>query len=30
MTTNQLHDWAQHLASRGWAVFPLAQCHFIK
>jgi len=24
MTTNQLHDWAQHLASRGWAVFPLA------
>ena len=24
MTTNPLHDWAQHLASRGWAVFPLA------
>ena len=23
MTTNQLHDWAQHLASRGWAVFPI-------
>jgi len=24
MNTNPLHDWAQHLASRGWAVFPLA------
>ncbi len=24
MSTNPLHDWAQHLASRGWAVFPLA------
>jgi len=23
MSTNPLHDWAQHLASRGWAVFPL-------
>ncbi len=21
--TNQLHDWAQHLAARGWAVFPI-------
>jgi hypothetical protein len=24
MTTNHAHDWARHLASRGWAVFPLA------
>jgi len=24
MNTNPLHDWAQHLASRGWPVFPLA------
>jgi hypothetical protein len=24
MTTDHTHDWAQHLASRGWAVFPLA------
>ena len=24
MNTNPLHDWAQHLAFRGWAVFPLA------
>jgi len=24
MSTNPLHDWAQHLASRGWPVFPLA------
>jgi len=24
MNTNPVHDWAQHLASRGWAVFPLA------
>ena len=23
MSTNQAHDWAQHLASRSWAVFPL-------
>ena len=23
MSTNQAHNWAQHLASRGWAVFPL-------
>jgi len=24
MSTNHAHDWARHLASRGWAVFPLA------
>jgi len=24
MSTSPLHDWAQHLASRSWAVFPLA------
>jgi len=24
MTTDQAHDWAQHLAARGWPVFPLA------
>ena len=24
MTTDHTHGWAQHLASRGWAVFPLA------
>ncbi len=23
MSTNQAHNWAQHLASRSWAVFPL-------
>ena len=24
MSTNQAHNWAQHLASRGWPLFPLA------